>query len=318
MKFDVLSLRSQFLQSSHPGTNIVHREKPLNLLTSYRKQCISCGDLIKATPTDSLRGGCRHDYCRGCINDLVEACTRDESLYPPRCCGQPFPYDALVALLGVKLRLTFDSKRTELDVPAENRVYCPTPSCSAFLGSSENATRNLICRKCLSLVCPMCKQLAHAGENCSENTATLEVRELARNEGWQTCPVCKAIIELHQGCYHMTCRCRAQFCYLCAVPWKNCSCPQWDEGRLLDTAQRRVGREVGDRARLAQPAVFAQQVQRMANTLRQNHDCDQHLWRKREGRARCEECQFTLPNFILVSSFHFPMTCGLNEYCLGL
>jgi hypothetical protein len=251
----------------------------------------------------SLRGPCGHDYCRDCITNLVDACTRDESLYPPRCCGQTFLYPTLIPLLGAKLRSMFDSKRGELDVPASHRVYCPTPSCSTFLGSSENETRDIICHKCSSSVCPMCKQPVHPGENCSENAATLEVRELARNEHWQTCPACKAIIELHQGCYHMTCRCRAQFCYLCAVQWKNCDCPQWEERRLLDTAQRRVEHEVGDHARLAEPAVFEARVQHMANTLRENHDCERHRWRRQNGRARCEECLYTLPDFILVRCF---------------
>lgn len=247
----------------------------------------------------SLRGDCGHDYCRDCITDLVKACTRDESLYPPRCCGQPFPYGNLVALLGPILRCTFDSKCIELDVSPNNRVYCPMPSCSTFLGSSENATGDIICHVCKTSVCLLCKQLAHSGENCSENAAMLEVRELARTERWQTCPVCKAIIELRHGCYHMTCRCRAQFCYLCAVPWKNCKCPQWDEARLIATAEHRVGQEVGNRV---QPGVFQEHVRRMANTLRQNHDCGRHSWRRQDGRARCEECHYILRDFLLVSS----------------
>ena len=201
----------------------------------------------------------------------------------------------------MKLRFAFDSKREELDVPATHRIYCPTLSCSQFLGSSENATRDIICDTCMLVVCYMCKQSTHPGENCSDNAATLAVRELARTEQWQTCPACKAIIELHQGCYHMTCRCRAQFCYLCAVPWKHCECRQWDETQLLDTAQRRVEHVIGDQARAAQPLVFQAQVQRMANTLRYNHDCEQHRWRREAGQARCEECRDLLPYYLLVN-----------------
>ena len=272
-------------------------------------QCTGCGDLIRGTR--GLHGGCGHDYCSDCITNLVDASTRDESLYPPRCCGQAFPYDTLVPLLGATLRSTFDRKRIELDVSAGHRVYCPTLSCSAFLGSSENTTDDIICHECRSSVCIMCKQLSHSGENCSENAATLEVRELARNEHWQTCPACRAVIELHQGCYHMTCRCKAQFCYVCAVPWKDCECPQWDEERLMDTAQRRVRYDVGDRA---QPAVFQEQVRRMANTLRQNHDCDRHRWRRQDGRARCEECQYILRDFLLVSSSFFTVYHESDEF----
>jgi hypothetical protein len=50
------------------------------------------------------------------------------------------------------------------------------------------------------------------------------------------------VVELAQGCYHMTCRCRAEFCYLCSKPWKNCPCPQWDERRLLVEARALTAR----------------------------------------------------------------------------
>jgi hypothetical protein len=39
-------------------------------------------------------------------------------------------------------------------------------------------------------------------------------------------------VELSTGCFHMTCRCKAQFCYLCAARWKSCACVQWNERRL--------------------------------------------------------------------------------------
>lgn len=262
-------------------------------------QCTSCGDMIpRGAPT--LRGPCNHDYCRGCITDLVDACTRDESLFPPRCCNTPFPYQSLVRFLTTKLRTVYDSKRLELEVPATHRVYCPTPTCSTFLGSSETAAGNEItCPKCSSSVCTACKQSAHAGENCSDNAALLEVQALARGERWQTCPGCKAIIELHQGCYHMTCRCRTQFCYVCAVPWKNCQCPQWDEARLIDTAQQRVQQALAARPRV-RIGVFQEQVRTMVNNLRERHDCTRHAWRRRDGRAMCEECRYTLRDYLLV------------------
>ena len=37
------------------------------------------------------------------------------------------------------------------------------------------------------------------------------------------------MIELNHGCFHMTCRCKTQFCYRCGAQWKTCSCPQWEE-----------------------------------------------------------------------------------------
>lgn len=230
---------------------------------------------------------------------MVDASTRDDSLYPPRCCSKPFSYEALVQIITPELRSVYDVKRVELEVPATNRIFCPNPTCSSFLGSIENADKNINCEKCGTSVCPLCRQASHAGEICSENAAIMEVRELARREHWQTCPGCKAVIELYQGCYHITCRCRAQFCYLCAVPWKNCTCPHWNEDRLLDTARLRVQQEIGFNAPVAEP-VIRERVRRMVNVLRETHNCVGHRWYRRGGSAACEECQDTLPNFILV------------------
>lgn len=42
------------------------------------------------------------------------------------------------------------------------------------------------------------------------------------------------------GCYHMTCRCKTEFCYLCKATWKTCRCVQWDERRLFRVAEERV------------------------------------------------------------------------------
>ncbi|PBK92760.1 hypothetical protein ARMGADRAFT_1104367 [Armillaria gallica] len=82
-----------------------------------------------------------------------------------------------------------------------------------------------------------------------------------------------------------------QFCYVCAVPWKICSCPKWDEDRLYITAQRRVEEEMGPRATVVAPDIIQRAVAAKAEELRSNHDCVQHSWlARRNGRVRYEEC----------------------------
>jgi hypothetical protein len=41
---------------------------------------------------------------------------------------------------------------------------------------------------------------------------------------WQTCYACKAENGARDGSNHMTCACNAQFCMVCAAPWKTCNC----------------------------------------------------------------------------------------------
>src|SRR5436190_9935404 len=33
------------------------------------------------------------------------------------------------------------------------------------------------------------------------------------------------MVELKEGCNHMTCRCTAEFCMICGSKWKTCDCP---------------------------------------------------------------------------------------------
>ncbi|KAF8891039.1 hypothetical protein BD779DRAFT_1437947, partial [Infundibulicybe gibba] len=272
---------------------------PHNSHASGRVDCVSCGDRPRSV--SSLSAPCGHFYCPDCVNNLVVASTRDESLFPLRCCREPIPMNLVQTFLSAKQLTLFLAKSREFGTLASNRIYCPSPQCSKFLGSSRLIFRTDITCSCGTSVCTQCKQRSHPGDTCTENTAAGEVRlgALAKANGWQTCPQCHAVIELQQGCYHMTCRCRAEFCYLCAALWKTCECIQWEEARLINAAEQRVENEFGARARQA-PAVFEQRVNQRATELRQNHDCDRHRWRRRNGGGPCGECHFHLPDYLLL------------------
>ncbi|KAJ8690816.1 hypothetical protein PTI98_012215 [Pleurotus ostreatus] len=276
-----------------------YRSKPNRPFHSHTaKDCISCMESF--TPSHNLRPACGHDWCSRCIVDLVTACLKDESLYPLRCCGQNFvESEILASLRDRRLHSQFRLKAQEFATPPLQRVYCPEPRCSSFLGPASNVKKSVACESCGEMVCLACKSLGHGDEDCVEQAALTELKELAREKGWQTCPGCHAVVELNYGCYHMTCRCRAEFCYICAVPWKQCQCAQWDEERLLDTARQRVANDMGREA-MIQPQLYQAQVRQAVNHLRVNHDCQSHRWRYRSGGGRCEECRHNLPQYLLV------------------
>lgn len=270
-------------------------------MSSYRVACVSCDTRLRES--DALRTHCSHYWCSGCLQSLIEVYLRDESLHPLRCCKNAFkPEDVSSSLRNPRLLKQYTDKRTEFEVPAQNRVYCASPRCSAFLGSSEAqpvGNPDIRCGQCRTMTCSTCRDVSHGGNACKASEAVDLLRELARAEGWQTCPGCSTIVDLHHGCNHMTCHCRAEFCFLCGVRWKNCACPQWNEERLIETARMRAQNDLGADVRAAEPLRFFRAVNVMAENMRTRHDCDPHRWRN-TGAGDCEECGDHLPLFLKV------------------
>lgn len=150
-------------------------------------------------------------------------------MFPLKCCGpQPIPMTDVIPFLPDAVMEVYKQKEAEFSVPTNERVYCVNAICSTFLGSSTNyrMVNDVVCPKCMLRTCPRCKKEAHEEENCEVNAANIELKALAVRSGWQTCPGCNRLVEKNQGCNHITCRCTTQFCYICALKWKTCTCPQ--------------------------------------------------------------------------------------------
>ncbi|KAG9313338.1 hypothetical protein JVU11DRAFT_5643 [Chiua virens] len=288
------------MQNIHLTTQVTSstgpRDSPKN--PAENLECVICGDAVVVNR--SFKAPCVHYYCRGCLVNLVETSLCDESLYPLRCCRQPLPLESGVFwFITLSLRQNFLDKSREYSVPAGSRVYCSNPRCSTFLGASGYFKRNLICGDCHTISCSQCKKTAHPEEDCSDQQSMMELREMATANKWQTCPGCHAIVELSQGCYHITCRCSTQFCYLCSARWRTCDCRQWDEEQLVNDADRRVRNQFGNQVAVLQPAVHAERVRQRLEVLRENHECRQHFWRYRHGSGECEQCGDFLAVFLM-------------------
>ncbi|KAI0728642.1 hypothetical protein C8Q72DRAFT_367978 [Fomitopsis betulina] len=192
---------------------------------SKKETCAFCREQINGTV---VRAPCEHCWDTDWLADLFRAATTDESLFPPRCCQQPFVLKDVQHHLGKELLETFNTIAVESGTA--NRVYCYRPTCSAFICPATETSTPKLCPACLAQTCGCCKKRTHIGTPCATDDAP--ILALAEQEGWARC---KHLVELTQGCYHITCRCRKQFCYVCAETWKNCTCPQWDEQLLLAT-----------------------------------------------------------------------------------
>ena len=188
----------------------------------------------------AVRAPCGHYYDLECLSQLFDAASKDESLFPPKCCRRPFPLTSVWGHLSAEQRLTYQAKFEEFSVP--NRVYCARPTCSRFLGPQQHrrhgapTSRKCPVPGCRTTTCLRCRNEVIAGSkhHCGENEVDESAIALAKDRGWARCPGCSNMVELNFGCYHMTCRCKTEFCYHCGARWKTCDCPQFEE-RDLDT-----------------------------------------------------------------------------------
>ncbi|KAG6026382.1 hypothetical protein E4U40_002158 [Claviceps sp. LM458 group G5] len=207
---------------------------------SALRHCVACTSDVAST--DSVRCPCSHDYCRDCITSLFSAVINDESLFPPRCCKEPIPLDLSKPFLSATLLGTYEAKKLEHETL--DKTYCHVRTCSTFVPPAFVKDDVATCFKCQSKTCTMCKGETHTGD-CPADTLTADFLQIATENGWQRCYSCRRVVDLDTGCNHITCRCKAQFCYVCGLKWKQCSCAQWDEDRLTARVDNIVDREQG-------------------------------------------------------------------------
>ncbi|KAK3021462.1 hypothetical protein RJ639_047634, partial [Escallonia herrerae] len=93
-------------------------------------------------------------------------------------------------------------------IPESQKLYCPFQDCSVVL----------------------CRVPWHSEFKCKEfqklnakrrksGREEVMVDRLAKKKRWRRCPRCKTFVEKIDGCLHITCRCKHDFCYKCGSKW---------------------------------------------------------------------------------------------------
>jgi len=165
---------------------------------AVHRQCTACDQ--KKPLFDIFQTPCGHHYCKECLRTLFELSTTDETLFPPRCCRQEIPLECVKRYLSPPLLHTFALKSIEFKT--SDRTYCYRPACSSFIAPVNITGERATCPVCGTHTCTICKSNAHDGD-CPEDTATQQVLETAREQGWQRCYNCRRLVELDVGCNHM-------------------------------------------------------------------------------------------------------------------
>ncbi|GKT47380.1 ATP-dependent RNA helicase DEAH12, chloroplastic [Colletotrichum spaethianum] len=271
-------------------------------------ECVICLDLHD--PRELYEShGCQHMYCSNCLRDLFERSINDEALFPPRCCGHNIPIDDMSDnTFFDQFEKTFRAKLVEYSTV--DRTYCHILTCAAFIPPATIHGDIGICPECQARVCALCKGLEHQDHACTKDPATQEVLQLATENNWKRCPSCQAVVELGVGCYHITCRCKDQFCYLCLAKWKSCECPAWNEARLINPGEGRVARDAQAHNIAPEQRPVAVQLNRCNHLFWRSIDLDGNT----ADQSVCGTCREEMPLFIYQCDGCLIMACRRCRY----
>ena len=157
-------------------------------------ECIACS--TKHPRGEVVELSCADDYCHSCLEKLFETAMKDETMYPPSCCGQRIPLKLVQKRLPKPTIYRFKMKQPEFDT--KNKTYCHKPKCSAFIAPHSIHNDQAICQRCRAVTCNKCKDEWHFGP-CMEGSDA-SFFEYIRSTTWKRCPECKRIVEKANGC----------------------------------------------------------------------------------------------------------------------
>lgn len=194
---------------------------------SFKETCAICfedTDVEKMFTVDH----CLHRYCFSCMKHHVEAKLLNGTMAecPHEGCKSEVSFDGCKKFLAPELVEVAQERIKESAIPVTEKLYCPFPRCSAlmskhealeytktaYVGGEEHGVRK--CIKCRRFFCVNCKVPWHNNMTCDgykssnlfREAGDTKLKSIASMKHWRQCVKCNHIIELAEGCYHITCR----------------------------------------------------------------------------------------------------------------
>lgn len=192
-----------------------------------KETCVIC---YEDTDVDQIFSvdGCLHRYCFSCMRQHVEVKLLNGMMAkcPYENCESEVSIETCGKILDPKLFDILCQRKREASITTAEKVYCPYPRCSAlmsknevleytnasFVGGEKSGARK--CVKCHLFFCINCRVPWHYNMTCynykrsKPHTCTEDVMldALAKRKLWRQCAKCSHMVELAEGCYHISCR----------------------------------------------------------------------------------------------------------------
>ncbi|THW54517.1 hypothetical protein D6D25_03608 [Aureobasidium pullulans] len=148
--------------------------------------------------------------------DFMEYPRDDFHSLSPRCCAQIIPLASVRSTITEELAVAFTEKAIEFDTV--DRTYCSDPNCATFIPADVILNDIATCGNCGMTTCAICKAASHLND-CPQDENIRALLQQAEEMQWQRCSECLRIVQRDTGCNHISCRCGAEFCYVCGEPY---------------------------------------------------------------------------------------------------
>ncbi|KAF3925934.1 hypothetical protein ABW20_dc0105988 [Dactylellina cionopaga] len=244
--------------------------------------CSICGDMQQSYRVFTLN--CEHRYCIECLRDHIMHALNQPGSELPRCC-EPLPLNfAAEVLMEAELNKLMDRRDAQ---ESSKQVTCAHCKADILQGSIKDSSA--YCVACSEFTCTHCGKDLHDGI-CAEDHDTAMLLETARREGWSKCDRCNHLVELTMGCFHMTCRCGYNFCYLCSQEWKTCECPSSSEHSVFGRLKEATGKGAELlRRRWASPKAYVLDKQQLNEFKQQAMDKHRNKMNLRQSLHKVRE-----------------------------
>lgn len=197
------------------------------------KQCNICLEDLpiefnKSSNKNLNYSKCDHTVCKDCLSNYFKH-EITENKIPIKCPGErcEILVEPSFVMNEFKENEKLLNKYLYFTLQKNDQIsWCPTPDCLyGFMWEIDDP--KFSCPKCNKSYCLKCKCEYHHGISCNEiekkesDKNDIEFIRLAKLSKFKQCPECKRWIEKQDGCNHMTCICKYEFCYICGKKYSN-------------------------------------------------------------------------------------------------